>query len=138
MRSTRSVEMMRPTLSLLRIALNASSAATSLATRIFAARRVPKRSLAERSTTSMTVISRSSTKTFTKVSFIRADTFQSMTRTSSPAWYGRTSRNASPWPLKLELYVPDSCSLASRAVWISMTRRAARSSFGITGAFPSR
>jgi hypothetical protein len=34
----------------------------------------------------MTVISRSSTKTFTKASFMRADTFQSIQRTSSPGW----------------------------------------------------
>ena len=101
---------------MLRIALNARSAATSEATRAFGARCVPKRSLAERSTTSITVISRSSTKTFTKVSFMRAETFQSIVRTSSPGWYGRTSRNASPWPLKLDVYVPESCSLASRAV----------------------
>ncbi len=65
MRSTRSVARMRPTRSLLRMALKARSAATSLATRTFAARRVPNRSLADRSTTSITVISRSSTKTFT-------------------------------------------------------------------------
>jgi len=43
MRSTRSVATMSPTRSLLRMALNASSAATSLATRTLAARRVPKR-----------------------------------------------------------------------------------------------
>ena len=103
MRSTLSVATMRPTRSLLRMALNARSAATSLATRTLAARRVPKRSLADRSTTSITVISRSSTKTFTKVSFMRAETFQSMLRTSSPGWYGRTSRNASPCPLKLDV-----------------------------------
>ena len=86
MRSTLSVATMRPTRSLFRIALNASNAATSLATRILGARFVPNRSLADRSTTSMTVISRSSTKTLTNVSCIRAETFQSMTRTSSPAW----------------------------------------------------
>ncbi len=37
-----------------------------------------------------------SVNTFTKASFMRAETFQSIVRTSSPAWYGRTSRNASP------------------------------------------
>ena len=86
----------------------------------------------------MTVISRSSTKTFTKVSFMRAETFQSIVRMSSPGWYGRTSRNASPCPLKLDLYVPDSCSFASRAVWISIVRRAARSSRGSRCAAPAR
>ena len=68
--------------------------------------------------------------------------------TSRPARYGKgprgplagpsalplpTRRKASPWPLKEELYVPDSCSLASLAVKISMVRSAARSSLGITG-----
>ena len=48
------------------------SAATSAATRAFGARRVPKRSLADRSTSSITVISRSSMNTLTKVSFMRA------------------------------------------------------------------
>ena len=38
----------------------------------------------------------SSVNTFTKVSFIRAETFQSIVRTSSPRSYGRTSRNARP------------------------------------------
>jgi hypothetical protein len=102
MRSTWLVDTMRPTRSLLRMALNARSAPTSDATRALGARRVPKRSLGDRSTTSMTVISRSSTKTFTKASSWRADTFQSMVRTSSPGWYGRTSRKASPCPLKLD------------------------------------
>ena len=115
-RSIRSVATMRPTRSPFRMALKASRAATSLATRSFGALRVPNCSLAERSTTSMTVISRSSTKTLTNASFILALTFQSMVRTSSPGWYGRTSRKASPCPLKLEWYVPASCSLASRAV----------------------
>jgi hypothetical protein len=84
------------------MALKASNAATSEATWAFCARRVPKRPLSERSTAIMTVISRSSTKTFTKASFMRAETFQSMVRTSSPCWYGRTSRKARPCPLKLE------------------------------------
>ena len=35
---------------------------------------------------------------------MRADTFQSMARTSSPGWYGRTSSNAMPRPLKTEWY----------------------------------
>ncbi len=86
MRSILFVDRMSPTRSLLRMALNASSAATSDATRILSVRRVPKRWLGERSTTSMTVISRSSTKTLTKVSLMRAETFQSMVRTSSPGW----------------------------------------------------
>jgi hypothetical protein len=39
---------------------------------------------------------------FTYASFMRALTFQSMKRTSSPAWYWRTSLNAMPRPLKTE------------------------------------
>jgi len=85
-RSTLLVDRMRPTRSLFRIALKARRAATSEATRAFGARWVPKRSLADRSTASMTVISRSSTNTLTKVSFMRAETFQSIVRTSSPGW----------------------------------------------------
>src|SRR5215216_6502510 len=37
---------------------------------------------------------------------IRAVTFQSMDRTSSPGWYSRTSSNDSPVPLKTEWYSP--------------------------------
>ena len=84
------------------IALNASSAATSATVSIFGRATEPKRWLAERSTTSITVISRSSVKTFTYVSLMRADTFQSMKRVSSPGWYWRTSANAMPRPLKTE------------------------------------
>jgi hypothetical protein len=82
--STTSVERMSPTRSLLEMALNEHSAATSAATWALGARRVPQRSLSETSTTTMTVISRSSTKTFTNGSSMRAETFQSMKRTSSP------------------------------------------------------
>ena len=40
--------------------------------------------------------------TFTNGSPIRAVTFQSMERISSPGWYGRTSENAIPRPLNTE------------------------------------
>jgi hypothetical protein len=36
------------------------------------------------------------------MSFMRADTFQSMSRMSSPGWYWRTSSKAIPRPLKTE------------------------------------
>src|SRR5881227_3662768 len=49
---------------------------------------------------------------------IRAVTFQSMERTSSPGWYSRTSSNDRPVPLKTEWYSPPS------RVW---TARRARS-----------
>jgi hypothetical protein len=54
------------------------------------------------STRSITVISRSSRKTFTCGALVRAVTFQSMKRTSSPGWYIRTSSNARPRPLKTD------------------------------------
>src|SRR4029079_11911880 len=37
---------------------------------------------------------------------MRAVTFQSMLRTSSPAWYSRTSANSIPCPLNPERYSP--------------------------------
>src|SRR5439155_22965540 len=37
---------------------------------------------------------------------MRAVTFQSMERTSSPGWYSRTSSNDRPVPLKTEWYSP--------------------------------
>ncbi len=37
---------------------------------------------------------------------MRAVTFQSMVRTSSPGWYWRTSEKAMPRPLKTEWYWP--------------------------------
>src|SRR2546430_12843341 len=58
------------------------------------------------STTSRSVISRSSWNVFTKGCPIRADTFQSMARKSSPCWYSRTSANSMPWPRKTERYSP--------------------------------
>ena len=41
---------------------------------------------------------------------MRAVTFQSMMRISSPGWYWRTSENAMPRPLKTEWYWPASMS----------------------------
>jgi hypothetical protein len=34
---------------------------------------------------------------------MRALTFQSIVRTSSPAWYSRTSLKARPWPLNTDV-----------------------------------
>ena len=48
------------------------------------------------------VSSRSSLNRFMKGCPVRAVTFQSMVRTSSPGTYGRTSSNSTPWPLKVE------------------------------------
>jgi hypothetical protein len=56
------------------------------------------------STTSMTVSSRSSTNFLMKGWPMRAVTFQSMVRMSSPGTYSRTSSNSMPWPLKTLWY----------------------------------
>jgi hypothetical protein len=53
---------------------------------------------------------------------VRAETFQSMARTSSPGAYGRTSLNAMPRPLKTEWYWPPRVSSTARRVAISMRR----------------
>ena len=49
---------------------------------------------------STTESSRSSMYSFTKRWLIRADTFQSMLRTSSPYWYSRTQSKERPVPLE--------------------------------------
>src|SRR5262245_13549845 len=51
---------------------------------------------------------------------IRAVTFQSMDRTSSPGWYSRTSSNESPVPLNTEWYSPPS------RVWTARRARSCR------------
>src|SRR5207245_1582560 len=87
----------------------------------------------ETSTTSITVSSRSSVNTFTWASFIRAVTFQSMTRISSPGWYWRTSENAIPRPLNTEWYWPASTSETTLRVVISSLRIRRMSSLGSMG-----
>ena len=51
---------------------------------------------------------------------MRAVTFQSMVRISSPGWYSRTSSNSIPCPLNTLWYSPENTSLTSRRVRISM------------------
>ena len=63
--STSSVKMMRPTRSLFWIAENASTAASSAASSRFCRSREPKRPEADMSTSSITVISRSSVNSLT-------------------------------------------------------------------------
>jgi hypothetical protein len=53
-----------------------------------------------KSTIRIKVSSRSSTNFLTNGWFIRAVTFQSIERTSSPGWYSRTSSKFIPCPLK--------------------------------------
>jgi hypothetical protein len=53
---------------------------------------------------------------------MRAVTFQSIDRTSSPGSYSRTSSNSMPWPRKTEWYSPASCSFTRRPVQIRIVR----------------
>src|SRR3954469_20901388 len=62
---------------------------------------------------------------------MRAVTFQSIVRTSSPGWYSRTSSKFMPWPLNTLWYCPASVSLTSRFVRISIWRIFLRISRGI-------
>ena len=75
-----------PTRSWLRMAAKASSAASSAASSRLRMAREPKLRLPETSTARNTVRSRSSTYCLTKGVPMRAVTFQSMVRTSSPGW----------------------------------------------------
>jgi hypothetical protein len=93
-------------------------------------RRVPNSPEPEKSTSRMTVSSRSSTCFLTYGCPMREVTFQSMVRMSSPHWYSRTSLNSIPRPLKTEWYSPASDSFTSRLVRISMRRTFLRISEG--------
>src|SRR5215467_10432387 len=64
---------------------------------------------------------------------MRAVTFQSMRRTSSPAMYCRTSEKAIPRPLKTEWYWPAIRSRTRRSVTISILRMRLSSSRGSIG-----
>src|SRR5262249_43637451 len=72
--------------------------------------------------TSITVSSRSSTKRFTNGWPRRAVTFQSMSRTSSPGTYGRTSSNSTPRPLNTLSVPPENRSSTRRRLRISRRR----------------
>src|SRR5205085_9766813 len=61
---------------------------------------------------------------------MRAVTFQSMLRTSSPAWYSRTSANSIPCPLKTERYSPVKSELTRPRVLSSMSFTCRRISGG--------
>ena len=75
--------------------------------------------------------SRSSSKTFTYGALMRAVTFQSMFRTSSPYWYSRTSLKAIPRPLKAEWYSPAKIWCDRAFVLISILRTRLSSSWGV-------
>lgn len=93
----------------------------------------PNRPEPLRSTMRSTVCSRSSRNFFTNGWFIRAVTFQSIARTSSPGWYSRTSSKSIPWPLNAEWYWPASVSSTRRRVRSSIWRIFLSSSLGIIG-----
>src|SRR5207245_2945229 len=131
--STRSLKAMSPTRSLFLIAENARSAQISASISRLNWRRVPNSPDAEKSTSRMTVSSRSSTCFLTYGWPIRDVTFQSIVRTSSPNWYSRTSENSMPRPLKMEWYSPASDSFTSRLVRISIRRIFFRISAGSIG-----
>ena len=78
------VKKITPTLSLFLMAEKASIAESSVANSLLNCSCVPKFPDADTSIKSITVISLSSSKTFTNGALYRAVTFQSMERTSSP------------------------------------------------------
>src|SRR6516165_10860744 len=80
------------------------------------------------STAMMTVSSRSSQNVFTKGVPVRAVTFQSMLRISSPGTYSRTASNSIPRPLKTLRYSPASRSFTCRRATIWMRRTSFRTS----------
>src|SRR5512139_624239 len=117
-RSIRSVKRSAPTRSLFLTAAKASSAASSAIRSRFVRYFDPKACDGETSRRRRTVRSRSSTYFFTWGTPVRAVTFQSMARTSSPGTYSRTSENSMPRPRKTEWYSPPSPSFTRRLVRI--------------------
>ncbi len=100
-----------------------SMAATSTVRSIFDCLPEPKMPEAETSTKSITVSSRSSQKRLINGVPVRAVTFQSIVRMSSPGWYSRTSSNSMPRPRNTLLYCPAIRSLTVRlaTIWIRCT-----------------
>src|SRR5262245_58160121 len=79
----------------------------------------------------MTVSSRCSTNFLTYGRPMRAVTFQSIARMSSPARYSRTSTNSRPVPLNVDLYSPTNDALTILRVlswiWRSFFRNSSES-----------
>ena len=97
---------------------NISSAATST-TRSSLERCVdPNTPEADTSTRNSTVNSRSSQNRLMKQLPVRAVTFQSIVRMSSPGWYSRTSSNSMPRPRNTLLYWPANRSFTVRLATI--------------------
>jgi len=84
----------------------ASSAAARAAWTDLKVLRVPKLMCGPMSTHNMTLRSRSSRNTLRCGSPVRAVTFQSILRMSSPSRYSRTSSKFRPWPRNTEAYRP--------------------------------
>ena len=106
-RSILSEKSIAPTLSLFPIALKARTAANSVMRSLLLTPFVPSSEEPLMSARMNTVNSLSSSKTFTYGAPIRAVTFQSIERTSSPCWYSRFSLNAIPRPLNALAYSPE-------------------------------
>ncbi len=134
--SIRSLNAISPTRSLFAVAENASVAATSAARSRFVTRVVVTADDPLRSTSSITVSSRSSTYVFTYGVPIRAVTFQSIERTSSPGSYCRTSENSMPRPRNTLWYSPRNTLATSRRARISMRRTRVMRSAGDGRAVP--
>ena len=94
-------------MSLFPIALKARTAANSVMRSLLLTPFVPSSEEPLMSARMNTVNSLSSSKTFTYGAPIRAVTFQSIERTSSPCWYSRFSLNAIPRPLNALAYSPE-------------------------------
>ena len=94
-----SVNAIRPTLSLFFIADMARREQTSAASCLLSLFTVPKYDEPDISSRSIMVSSLSSTNFLTKGWPVRAVTFQSIERMSSPGWYSLTSSNSIPMPL---------------------------------------
>src|SRR3989449_1109069 len=90
-----------------------------------------RRVLFRSSTTRSSVFSRSSWYVFTNGWPIRADTFQSIARKSSPCWYSRTSANSMPCPRNIDRYSPVKRELTRERVRSSMPLTC-RSTSGVT------
>ena len=103
-------------MSLFLAAAKARTAQNSAASSFFILLTVPNSPEALRSTANSTVSSRSSTNRLMNGLPVRAVTFQSMVRMSSPGMYSRTSSNCIPRPLNTLSYWPAKLAFTARAV----------------------
>ncbi len=130
--SMRSEKNMQPTLSLFFDAEKASVAAISVMTFCLEYSVEPNVREADTSTASIIVSSRSSSYTLIWGLRARAVTFQSISRTSSPARYSLTSANDMPRPRKAVWYLPANISSDNPRVLISILRTRLSISFSVS------